>query len=46
MGGCVAHIGMMKYLYKVLDRKPEGMRPFGRSSCRWEFNIKINDKET
>jgi hypothetical protein len=43
---CVARIGMMKILYKVLDRKPEGMRPLGRQSCRWGFNIRINVKET
>jgi hypothetical protein len=26
----------------VLVRKPEGKRPLGRSSCRWEGNIKMD----
>jgi hypothetical protein len=28
--------------YRVLVGKPEGKRPLGRPSCRWEDNIKIN----
>jgi hypothetical protein len=43
---CVARIAILKNLYKALDRKPEGMRPLGRPSYRWEFNIKSNVKET
>jgi hypothetical protein len=26
---------------QVLARKPEGKRPFGRSTCGWEGNIKM-----
>jgi len=29
----------------VLVRKPEGKRPFGRPTCRWEDNIKMNLQE-
>jgi hypothetical protein len=28
-----------------LRRKPEGKRPFGRPSCRWEDNIRMNFRE-
>ena len=28
-------------VYRVLVRKPEGRRPFGRPGRRWEDNIKI-----
>jgi hypothetical protein len=28
-----------------LIRKPEGKRPLGRLGCRWEGNIKRDDKE-
>jgi hypothetical protein len=29
-------------VYRVLVGKPEGKRPLGRSSRRWEDNIKMN----
>jgi hypothetical protein len=29
-------------VYRVLVGKPEGMRPLGRPSCRWEDNNKID----
>ena len=28
-------------MYRVLVGKPEGKRPLGRPSCRWEVNIKM-----
>jgi hypothetical protein len=28
--------------YRFLVGKPEGKRPLGRPSCRWENNIKMN----
>ena len=31
--------------YRVLVGKPESKRPFGRSRCRWEDNIKMDLKE-
>ena len=32
-------------VYRVLVRKPEGKRPLGRSSRRWEDNIKMDLQE-
>lgn len=32
--------------YKVLVEKPEGKKPFGITKRRWEYDIKINIKET
>jgi hypothetical protein len=32
-------------LYKVLVGKPEGKRPLGKSSLRWEDNIKMDLQE-
>jgi len=29
-----------KGIYRVLVGKPEGQRPLGKPSCRWEDNIK------
>jgi hypothetical protein len=29
-------MGKMKYVYKILVRKPEGKRPCGRPRCRCE----------
>jgi hypothetical protein len=34
-----------KGVYRVLVRRPEGKRPLGRPSCRWEANIKIDLRE-
>ena len=31
--------------YRVLVRKPEGKRPFGRPRDRWEDNIKMDLRE-
>jgi hypothetical protein len=30
----------MENVYIILVGKPEGKRPLGRSSCRWEDNIR------
>ena len=34
-------MGERRGVYRVLVRKPEGKRPFGRSRVRWENNIKM-----
>lgn len=33
-------MGEMRNIYIVLDGKPEGRRPLGRSKHRWQDNIK------
>jgi len=38
----VARMGERRGVYRVLMGKPEGKRPLGRSSRRWEDNIKMN----
>jgi len=43
--GHVACMGEMRSVYRVLVGKPEGKRPLGRPSCRWEDNIKMNLQE-
>jgi hypothetical protein len=35
-------VGEKRNAYKVLVRKPEGKRPFGRTSRRWEYNIEMD----
>jgi hypothetical protein len=40
--GHVARIGKRRYTYSVLVRKTEGKRPLGKSSRRWEDDIKIH----
>jgi len=32
-------------VYRVLVWKPEGKRPLGRTSHRWEYNIKMDLQE-
>jgi hypothetical protein len=32
-------------MYRVLVEKPEGKRPLGRPSCRWEDNIRMDLQE-
>jgi len=39
------HVGKMKGAYRVLVGTPEGKRPLGRTSCRWEGNITMNLQE-
>jgi hypothetical protein len=41
----VACIGERRGVYRVLVGKPEGNRPFGRSRCKWEDNIKKDLQE-
>jgi hypothetical protein len=41
------HVALMiaiRKTYRTLVRKPEGKKPFGRPTQRWEDNIKINLK--
>jgi hypothetical protein len=40
--GYVACMGEMKNAYKILVRKPEGKRPLGRITRRWEGNIRVD----
>jgi len=35
-------MGETRGLYRTLVRKPDGKRPLGRPSCRWEGNIEID----
>ena len=41
----VARMGERRDAYMVLVGKPEGNRPHGRNSCRWEDNIKMDLQE-
>ena len=43
--GHVARMMERRSVYRVLVRKPEGKRPFGRYRRRWEDNIKMNPQE-
>ena len=43
--GHVAHMGERRGVYKVLVRKPEGKRPLGKASFRWEYSIKKDHQE-
>ena len=43
--GYVARMGERRGVYRVLVGKPEGKRPLGRSTCRWEDNIKMDLQE-
>jgi hypothetical protein len=43
--GHVAHMVEGRGIYRVLVGKPEGKRPLGRPSCRWEYNIKVDLQE-
>jgi hypothetical protein len=38
-------MGEIKGAYRVLGRKPEGRRPLGRPTRKWEDNIKIDFRE-
>jgi hypothetical protein len=35
----------MRNAYRILARKPEGKRPFGRCRHSWEVDIKMDIKE-
>jgi hypothetical protein len=39
-------MGEMRNAHKYLIVKPVGIRPLGRSGCRWEDNIIMELKET
>jgi hypothetical protein len=41
----VVRVGERRTIYKVMDGKPEDMRPFIRPSRRWEDNIKMDLRE-
>jgi hypothetical protein len=43
--GHVACMGEERGVYRVLIGRPEGKRPLGRSSHRWEDNIKLDFRE-
>jgi len=43
--GHVAGMGERRDVYRVLVGKLEGKRPLGRTSCRWEDNIKMDFEE-
>jgi len=40
MGGECSAYGEKRGVYRILVRKREGKRPFGRPRSRWEDNIK------
>jgi hypothetical protein len=42
----VARMGEMRNIYRIFVGKPKRERPHGRTSCRWEVNIKTDRKET
>jgi hypothetical protein len=39
--GHIARIGEMRNEYKILVRKPKGIRPLGRNRRRWKGNIRM-----
>jgi hypothetical protein len=41
----VTHIGEGRGVYMILVGRPEGKRPLGRPSCRWEDKIKMDLRE-
>ena len=43
--GHVARMGERSGVYRVLVGKPDGKRPLGRPSRRWEDNIKMDLQE-
>jgi hypothetical protein len=43
--GHVARMGEKRGLYRILVRKPEGMRPLGRPKRTWEDNRKMDHQE-
>jgi hypothetical protein len=42
MGRACSMYGEKTGVYRILVGKPEGRRPLGRPTHRWEDNIKIN----
>jgi hypothetical protein len=43
--GHMTYIGDLRFVYRVLDGKPESRRPLERPRCRWEDNIKLDLRE-
>jgi hypothetical protein len=41
----VARMGARRGAYRVLVGKPEGRKPLGRPSRRWEDNIKMDRRQ-
>jgi hypothetical protein len=42
MGGACSSNGEKRNAYRLLVGKPEGKRPLGRPSRRWEDNIRMD----
>jgi hypothetical protein len=42
MGGACSAVGEERGVYSILVGKPEGKRPMGRPSLKWEDNIKMD----
>jgi len=45
MGGACSAYGERRGVYRVLVGKPDGKRPLGSPSRRWEDNIKVDLQE-
>jgi hypothetical protein len=43
--GHVANMEQMRNAYIILGGKPEGKRPLGTCTCRWEDNIRMDLRE-
>jgi hypothetical protein len=43
--GHVARMGERRDAYRILVGRPEGRKPLGRPSRRWEDNIKMDLKD-
>jgi hypothetical protein len=43
--GNVSHMENSRVVYRILVRKPEGKRLLGRSRCKLDDNIKMDDQE-
>jgi hypothetical protein len=39
-------MGEIRNAYKISVGKLEGKKPFGKSRCRWDDNIKMDMRET
>jgi hypothetical protein len=46
VGGHEARMGEGRGVYRVLVRRPEGKRPLGRPTRKWENNIKMDLRDT
>jgi hypothetical protein len=41
----VEYLEEKRNTYRIFLEKPEGKRPLGRPTCRWEDNIKMDPRE-